>query len=331
MKGRDILRLGWTIVAGLVCGAWSYAIAQNAYPERPIRMVIPFASGGATDLHGRMLAQRMSVLLGQNIVVDARPGASGIVGTDMVVRARPDGYTVLLGTSSTLIIAPMAVKKPPYNALKDLINIAIIGVQPVMIVATPGLPVKTLRELTDLLKANPGKYNYATSGSLSVNQLMMEMYKKQAGNLDVTLIPYSGTNEVARDLLSGRVHLAALTATGALDLYRAGRLRVLAVCAETRLRSAPEIPTSVESGMPDLLVSTFNAISVPAGTPKRVVDRLSQTLAKIMASDDYVKDLDKLGMDLFAGSTPEKTSKFISDLLLKWAPQIKELAAQQGG
>lgn len=331
MKRRDVLGLGLTSAAGIAMGSWKVALAQSTYPERPIRLIIPFAAGGATDLHGRLLAQRLSPILGQQIIVEPKPGASGIIGTAEVVRAKPDGYTLLLSTSSTLIIAPAAVKEPPYNAMKDLITIAIIGVQPVMIVATPGLPVKNLRELIDLLKANPGKYNYGTSGSLSVNQLMMEMFKKQAGNLDVTLISYHGTNEVARDLLGGHIHLAALTATGALPLYRAGKLRVVAACAETRLRAAPEIPTAIEQGMPDLVVLTFNAISVPAGTPKPVLDRLNQTMAKIMASDTYINDLDRLGMELFAGSTPEKATKFIGDLILKWTPQIKELAAQQGG
>ena len=181
MKTRGRMPGVWlgAFVAFCLCCA---SLAQAQYPDKPIRMIIPFAAGGATDLHGRMLAQRMQQMLGQTIVVEAKAGASGIIGTSEVVRARPDGYTLLLATSSTLIIAPAAVKQPPYDAIKDLATIAIIGVQPTMIVAHPDVPAKTLKELIVLLKANPGKYNYGVSGSLSVNQLMMEMFKKQAGS-----------------------------------------------------------------------------------------------------------------------------------------------------
>ena len=328
MKTRGRMPGVWlgAFVAFCLCCA---SLAQAQYPDKPIRMIIPFAAGGATDLHGRMLAQRMQQMLGQTIVVEAKAGASGIIGTSEVVRARPDGYTLLLATSSTLIIAPAAVKQPPYDAIKDLATIAIIGVQPTMIVAHPDVPAKTLKELIVLLKANPGKYNYGVSGSLSVNQLMMEMFKKQAGNLNVTPVPYKGTNEVTADLLAGRVQLAALTATGAMELYHANRIRVLASCSETRLKAAPDIPTAIEAGLPDLVVLTFNAISLPAATPKPVLEKLNQTIVKIMASESYVKDLDKLGMELFSGSTPERATKFISDLAAKWTPQIRELAALQ--
>lgn len=319
-------------IGAIAMGVGTVALAQSAYPDRPIRLIVPYGAGSATDLHGRILGQRMSPLLGQSIIVENRVGASGIIGTTVVVRSRPDGYTMLLGTSSTMAIAPSTVKEPPYNVIKDLITIAIIGVQPLMIVATPGLPAKNLRELIELLRANPGKYSYGTSGDLSVNQLMMELFKKQAGNLNVTPVTYSGgTNEVARDLLGGQIHLAALTASGALPLYRGGKLRVLAVCAESRLRSAPDIPTAIESGMSDFVVLTFNAISVAAGTPKPVVDRLNQAMSTIMASDAYGKELDQLGMELFAGgSTPERATKFIGDFITQWTPQIREISAQQG-
>ena len=333
MKRRDVLGLALLSAAAFAMCGWNVALAQNTYPDHPVRLIVPYAAGSATDLHGRLLVPRISPILGQSIVIEDKPGASGIIGTAAVVHAKPDGYTLLLGTSSTLVIAPATVKEPPYEVMKDLITIAIIGVQPIMLVATPGLPVKNLREFVDLIKASPGKYTYGTSSDLSVNELMMKRLKKQAGNLNLIPVNYSGgTNEVARDLLGGHLHLAALAASGALPLYHGGKLRVLAVSAATRLRSAPDIPTFVESGLPDVVVLTFNAISVPAGTPKPIVDRLSQTMAKVMAADDYVKDLDKLGMDLLpGGSSTENATKFLNDFIGKFTPDIKEHRALTGG
>ncbi len=303
--------------------------AQATYPDKPIRMIIPFAAGGATDLHGRMLAARMQPLLKQTIVVEAKAGASGIIGTQEVLRSKPDGYTILLSTSSTLIVAPAGVKEPPYDSLKDLSTIAIIGVQPTAIVSANDFPAKSLKELTALLRANSGKYVYGAAGTLSVNTLMMEMYKKQAGNLNLDLVPFKGNNEVTAELLAGRLPLAALTSTGVLDIYRAGRVRVLAVASDSRIKSAPDIPTAAEQGFPDLVVVTFNAISVPAATPRPIQTRLNQVIVSIMASESYVKDLDKLGMELFSGSTPEQAQKFIANLAAKWTPAIRDLAATQ--
>jgi tripartite-type tricarboxylate transporter receptor subunit TctC len=303
--------------------------AQSTYPDKPIRMLIPFAAGGATDLHGRMLAQRMQPILKQTIVVEAKAGASGIIATQEVIRARPDGYTMLLSTSSTLIVAPAGVKEPPYDALKDLATVAIIGVQPTAIIASSDFPAKTMKDLVALLKANPGKYSYGAAGTLSVNTLMMEMFKKQAGNVSLELIPFKGTNEVVAELLAGRLPLAALTSTGVLDLYRAGRIKVLAVVNDSRIKSAPDIPTAVEQGFPDLVVVTFNAISLPGATPRPILNRLNQVIVSIMASDSYAADLDKLGMELFSGSTSEQATRFIASLAAKWTPAIRDLAAQQ--
>lgn len=317
--------LGVAIGISLCC----IGLAQAQYPNKPLRMITPYAAGGSTDLHGRMLAQRMQTMLGQTIVVEAKVGGSGIVATLEAIRAKPDGYTLLLGTSTNLIIAPAAVKPPPYDAIKELATIAIIGIQPTMIVAHPELPAKSLKELIALLKANPGKYNYGIAAGLSVNQLMMEMFKKQAGNLNVVAVSYKGTNEVTTDLMAGRIQLAAYPATGAMDLYRTGRVRILATCSEVRLKTAPDIPTAIEGGLPDLVVLTFNAVSLAAATPKSIVDRLNQVIVKIMASDAYIQDLDKLGMEPFVGSTPEKASQFISDVATKWTPQLRELAEQQ--
>ncbi len=331
MNRRHLSSVAWTILAAALCGGTGIAHAQGTYPERTIRIVVPFAAGGSTDAHARLLANRMTPLLGRSVIVEAKPGASGIIGTSEVVHARPDGYTLLLATSSTLIIAPAAVKTPPYNAMKDLNTIAIIGVQPIMIVATPSLPAKNLQELIGLLKANPGKYNYALSGGLTVNTLMMEMFKKQAGNLDVTAVPYKGTNEVALALVGGHVELAALTPGSGMELYRANKIRVLAVASESRLKAAPDFPTTVEQGLPDLVVLTFDAISIPAATPKPITDRLTQVIGRIMATDAYLEELDRLGMEAFAGSTsPERVNQFLNGLINRWSPTIKELSAREG-
>lgn len=320
-------RSSCTALLALLSAAPAVAFAQGNWPERPIRLIIPFAAGGATDLHGRMLAARMQPLLKQTIVVEAKAGASGIIGTQEVIRAKPDGYTTLLSTSSTMIVAPAGVKEPPYDALKDLATISIIGVQPTAIVGSNDMPARNFKELVPLLRANPGKYPYGSAGALSVNTLMMEMFKKQAGNLGMDLVPFKGNNEVVAELLAGRLPLAALTSTGVLDLYRAGKVRVYAVANETRIKSAPDIPTTVEMGMPDLVVVTFNAISLPAATPQPILNRLHQVIGSIMGSDAYAADLNKLGMELFPGTTPEQASRFITSLAQKWTPHLRELAA----
>ena len=320
MKRRDFLAAGLGAVAApaiLPAGR-----AEGKYPDHPIRFVIPFAPAGPTDIIGRKAAEKMSGLLGQTWVVDNKAGAAGSIGAVEVKNAKPDGYTLLCAPSSTHAINPTAFVKPAYDAVKDFTPIGSICVNPLVLVVRPDMP-DTVPGLVELMKKNPGKYSYGTSGAGSILHLAAEYFKREVGGMDVEHVPYKGSMPALNDMMSGQIAWMFETFSTTLQLHRSGKARILAYAYSKRASIAPEIPTMNEAGVKGYEAYTFNLILGPAGVPKPVVDTLDQACRKMMADPDMVKFLEDIAAVPATDTSPERTAKFITDEIAKWAPVIK--------
>ncbi len=317
MKRRHLLAAS----AGLLA-APGLARAQAKYPDHPIRLVIPFPPAGPTDIIGRMTAERLTAMLGQNVVVDNKTGAAGSIGAVDVKNAKPDGYTFLFATSSTHAINPTAFVKPPYDPIKDFTPISSICVNPLILVTHPSMP-DSVTGLVDLMKKNPGKYSYASSGIGSILHLAGEYFKREVGGLDVLHVPYRGSTPALQDLLAGNVAWMFETFSTSLQHHRSGKLRILAYAHAKRAAIAPEIPTMIEAGVKGYEAYTFNLIVGPPGTPQPVIDTIDQASRKLMADPSVVKFLEDIAAVPTTDTTPERTAKFIKDELAKWAPVIR--------
>jgi tripartite-type tricarboxylate transporter receptor subunit TctC len=296
--------------------------ADAKYPDHPIRFVIPFAPAGPTDIIGRKAAEKMSALLGQTWVVDNKAGAAGSIGAVEVKNARPDGYTLLCAPSSTHAINPTAFVKPAYDAVKDFTPIGSICVNPLVLVVRPDMP-DTVIGLVDLMKKNPGKYSYGSSGAGSILHLASEYFKREVGGMDVEHVPYKGSMPALNDMMSGQIAWMFETFSTTLQLHRSGKARILAYAYSQRAAIAPEIPTMNEAGVKGYEAYTFNLILGPAGVPKPVVDTLDQACRKMMGDADMVNFLQDIAAVPTTDTSPERTAKFIKDEIAKWAPVIK--------
>ena len=316
MKRRHLLAAGLGTLA-----APTLARADAKYPERTIRLVIPFAPAGPTDIIGRMAAEKLTPLLGQTMIVDNKAGAAGSIGAMEVVHAKPDGYTLLFATSSTHAINPTAFAKPPYDPIKDFTPISSICVNPLVLVVHPSMP-NSVSGLVELMKKNPGKYSYASSGIGSILHLASEYFKREVGGMDVVHVPYKGSGPAIQDLLAGNVAWMFETFSTTLQQHRSGKLRILAFAHSTRATIAPEIPTMTEAAVKGYEAYTFNLILGPAGTPKNVVDAVDQASRKLIKDPAAIKFLEDIAAVPASDTSPERTAKFIKDELAKWAPVI---------
>lgn len=330
MSQEPVLRwLRAAAAMALALGA-TLASAQTKFPERPVRLVVPFAPGGVNDIIGRRYAQEMTRVLGQTMIVDNRGGAAGAIGSVEAARAKPDGYTLMIANSTTHVINQIAVSKLPYDALKDFAPIAIITVVPTGVAVHPSLPAKDLKQLVALAKANPGKLSYGSAGAGSITNLTGELFKKLAGGLDIVHVPYKGAGPGLQDLVAGHIPMYTPTISPApLSYHKEGRIRMLAVCAEKRLQAAPDIPTAIEAGMPGMVVYSFNGIFATAGTPRPVVDQLHQATLKVMADADFQDFLRKAGAEPVTDSSPDKTTSFLKNEIARWTPIINEAGLKQ--
>ncbi|HEY4170869.1 MAG TPA: tripartite tricarboxylate transporter substrate binding protein [Reyranella sp.] len=296
--------------------------ADAKYPDRPIRLIIPFAPAGPTDIIGRKAAEKMTALTGQTWVVDNKAGAAGSIGSVEVKNAKPDGYTLLFATSSTHAVNPTAFAKPAYDAVKDFTPIGSICVNPLVLVVRPDMP-DSVMGLVDLMKKNPGKYSYGSSGTGSILHLASEYLKREVGGMDVVHVPYKGSMPALNDMMSGQIAWMFETFSTTLQLHRSGKARILAYAYANRAAIAPEIPTMNEAGVKGYEAYTFNLVLGPAGTPKPVVDTIDQACRKMMADKDMVKFLEDVAAVPTTDTSPERTAKFIKDEIAKWAPVIK--------
>ena len=317
MKRRHLI----IAAAGLVA-APAIVRAQAKYPDRTMRLVVPFAPAGPTDIIGRMVAEKMTALLGQTMIVDNKAGAAGSIGAVEVKNAKPDGYTFLFAPSSTHAINPTAFVKPAYDAVKDFTPISSICVNPLVLATHPSMP-DSVPGLVELMKKNPNKYSYASSGNGSILHLAAEYFKKEVGGLDVEHIPYKGSNPAIQDLMAGNVAWMFETFSTTLQQHRAGKLRILGYAHAQRAPIAPEIPTMIEAGVKGYEAYTFNLILGPAGLPQNVVDTIDQASRKLMADPTAIKFLNDIAAVPTTDTTPARTAKFIKDEIAKWAPVIR--------
>ena len=310
----------------LVCACGS-AGAQENYPSRPIRIVVSFAAGGPTDTVARVMGAKMGELLGQSFVVDNRPGAGGNIGADVVAKSAPDGYTLLMGTVSTHAINPGLYKKMPYDPVRDFAPIGQIGVTPTVLVVNPSVPAKDVKSLIALLKANPGKYSYGSSGMGSILHLCGEQFKALAGGLNVVHVPYRGSAPLMIDLVGGQIAMAFDATPTVLPQVQAGTIRAVGAGMAARARALPDLPTLQEQGLKGFECYTWNVIFAPARTPPQIVARLNEAINKALADPTVFKRLQETGIDPTPGSTPEKVLEFVKAELVKWAPIIKASGA----
>src|SRR5215831_5124803 len=286
MKRRSVLFAGLGTLA-----APAIVSGQAKYPDRTLRLVIPFAPAGPTDIIGRMVAEKMTSLLGQTVIVDNKAGAAGAIGAMEVKNAKPDGYALLFATSSTHAINPTAFVKPPYDPIKDFTPISSICVNPLVFFANPSLP-PTMMELVELMKKNPGKYSYGSAGMGSIIHLAAEYLKRSVGGMDVVHVPYKGGAPAIQDVIANNVAWSMETFSTTLPLHRAGKLRILAFCHSKRAAIAPEVPTMIEAGVPGYEAYTFSLILGPAGMPQEVIDTLDKASRKAMADPATTKFLE---------------------------------------
>lgn len=309
--GRIAVTVG---VALTFCSAG--LLAQEKFPDRPVKMVIPFAPGGETDLFARSLSNKLGEVLGQPVVIENRPGATGIVASQLVARSAPDGYTLIFGTAATHALNVAVFKDLPYHPVRDFEQIAFVGSVPLVLYAHSSMPPK-LKDFVALLKANPGKYSYGAAGS-STSHLGVELFNNAVG-VSAVHVPYKGSGPALQDTVAGQVQFFGASVGVGMPMVQSGRLHALGVMAKERLAAAPDVPTLAEAGLPNLEVGTWNVVMAPKGTPKPIINRLNAALNEVLQDAAIVKRLKELGITPIADSTPESTTQRVTAEIEKWA------------
>ncbi|MBI3702568.1 MAG: tripartite tricarboxylate transporter substrate binding protein [Rhizobiales bacterium] len=318
--------LKWLLLA-LIVASLPGVVAAETYPSRPIKLVVPFPPGGPNDIIARVIGQRMSELLGQQIVIDNRGGAGGVVGTDAVAKAAPDGYTIGICSAGAIAISASLVEKVPYDSTKDLTPITLVATVPELLVVPESLPVKTFQELVAMAKAQPGKLNFASSGPGSMPHLAGELLKINA-KIDIVHVPYRGAAPAVNDLLGGQVQMVFLDTPVLLPHIKSGKFRALAVAAKERAPSVPDVPTMGELGLASVDAENWYGMVGPANLPKDIVDKLNKAAADAMKSPEVIAKLSPQGAKL-VGDSPEKFGAFIKSEIVKWGAVVKASGAKQ--
>jgi tripartite-type tricarboxylate transporter receptor subunit TctC len=317
----------WMALAAVVSlAAVSTLAAAQAWPSKPIKYVVPFAAGGTTDILARTISEKLSVALGQPVVVENKPGAGGGVGAAEVAKAAPDGYTIMGGTISTHAINASLYKNLPYDPVKDFAAITLIARVPNMLVINNDIPAKNVAELIALMKASPGKWSFASSGNGTSQHLSGELFKGMAG-VEMQHIPYKGSPPALTDVMGGQVNMTFDNITTAWTLAKSGKLRALAVTTAKRSPVAPDVPTLAESGLPGYEVGSWQGVFAPAGTPPDIVKRLNAEIVKIINSPDVQKKLLELGAEP-VGNSSEEFSALVKTEVVKWGDVVKKSGAK---
>ena len=323
----DRLSEGWRCgLAVVLLFVASLAAAQGSYPARPIKLVVPYPPGALTDLLARAIGERLSAALKEPVIIDNKPGAGTLVGAEFVAKQTPDGYTLLMATSTTLGISPALYRPSPIDPVRDFAPIAQIGSVDFFLVAAPGFPAKTVREMIDVVKRAPGKYNYASVGSGSPHHLFMETLKTESG-LDIQHIPYKGTAAAITDLLSGQVQLMFADATLAVPNIQSGKLVALGTSSATQTVLMAAVPP-VAATVSGFDWRAWQGIVAPAGTPAAVVDRLAAEMQRIQATPEFREQLLRFGMEPAAPNTPAEFAAVIRAEQPRWAKAIKDSGAK---
>jgi tripartite-type tricarboxylate transporter receptor subunit TctC len=321
MRRRSVSRRHF--LAGALCWASATSTAALSYPERPVRLVVPFSPGGATDVVGRLWAQKMQPVIG-TVVVENRGGGGGVTGAAEVARAQPDGHTFLFGNTSTQVLIPAITSNRPYSPLQDFVGIYILCNAPTTIVVNASVPAHNLAEFIAYARANPGKLSYGSAGAGTLTNLAGELLKQLIGAPDIVHIPYRGSAPGLTDLASGQIPMMTPNVGGPLlDLHRAGKVRILAVAAPARIRAAPDIPTAIEAGLPGMIAGNLNGVFAPAGLSDALVERIANATREALA-DETVQDLlVRSGFEPILDSGPVATRRFIAEELARWTPIVR--------
>ncbi len=315
----------WIIPCVAITLAASVAAQEPRYPSKPIKLVVGYPPGGATDIVARTIAARLQELLGQPVVVDNKPGATSNIGSELVARSPPDGYTLLLGTIANATNMT-AYKNPGYDTLRDFTPITQAMSAPSVLAVHPSMPVASLKELIELARRAPGKYTFASSGAGGSPHLAGELLKLRAG-IDIVHIPYKGATQAMTDLLGGQVNLSFQTALSAIAHLQGGKLKVIAVAADKRLAQLPGVPTMAEAGLPDFEVSSWNGLLAPAKTPAEIIARLHENTVKVLTLADVREKFIAQGAEA-VGSTPEEFRAYIRTEIDKWGRVIRASGAR---
>jgi tripartite-type tricarboxylate transporter receptor subunit TctC len=320
---RHILQL--SLMAGalaiLATALPQQARAQSAYPSKPIRLVVPFVPGGVTDTSGRLIAEQLSKRLGQQVIVDNRPGASGNIGTQLVATSPPDGYTLVLAFDGTMVINPHVFEKMSFDTIRDFSPIGKIGDAVLVLVANPSFPAKTLQEVIALSKTQPGGLSYGTSGTGGTPHIAGEQLKLRTG-ANLTHVPYKGGGQAMTDVLGGQIPLVYTAVAGAQGQVKAARLKAIAVSSAQLSRSLPDVPTFIESGVPDFVVNSWVGLLAPAKTPKAIIDRLNTELNAVLSDPETRDKLNVMGITATPGA-PEKFGDEMKRDLQRYGPVVK--------
>jgi tripartite-type tricarboxylate transporter receptor subunit TctC len=309
-------------IAALGCLLIAVTAAQaQTYPNKAVRLVVPFAAGGSTDIIGRTVAQKLNELWGQPVLVDNRPGGSTVIGTDVVAKSPPDGYTLLVTPAPFTIVPSLTTTKLPYDPAKDFEPITLINTTPLVVVVNPGVPANSIKELIALARSKPGSLNFGSSGSGGSNHLAGELFNAMAG-VKMVHIPYKGNAPALTDLVGGHVDLVFNGLTSALPLIKSGKLRALAVTSLARTGSLPDMPTLDELGLKGFQAVAWNGLNAPGRTPKDIIGKINADVLRVIRSPELVERLKAEGSDP-VGNSPEQYSAFLRDEITKWAKVIQ--------
>jgi tripartite-type tricarboxylate transporter receptor subunit TctC len=318
-------RLSRTLLAGALLAALpvtAFAQAKTTYPTKPVRLIVAFPPGGSTDIIARLVGQKLSERLGQQVIIDNRGGAGGMIGTDIAAKSTPDGYTLTMGTTSTHVIAPAAYPNVKYDPIKDFVPMTLVASTPYLLVLNPSVPAKSLKEFVALMKSQPGKLNYASAGAGSTTHLAMEMLKIVSGT-DIVHVPYNGNGPAGTAVLGGQVQALFGSMPAVLPQAKAGKVRPIAVGTAKRSPALPDVPTVAEQGFPGFEVSLWLGFFAPTGTPAPITTRLYNELQAIAKSSDMKEQFERNGADP-AWTTPAELTKLMKTELDKYSKVIKQ-------
>jgi tripartite-type tricarboxylate transporter receptor subunit TctC len=318
MNRRHLLKSGLATIS-----AAALPRPAQAYPDRNIRLIVPFSAGGATDVAARLWAERMKGNLG-TVVVENKGGGGGVIGAAEVARSQPDGHTMVFGNTSTQVLIPALLDKPPYDPVKDFQGVYMVCLSPTCVVVHESVPARTLSELIAYAKANPTKLSYGSAGTGTMTNLSGELFKQLIGVPSITHIPYKGSAPGVADLASGHIPMMTPNVGGPLlEFHRAGKVRILAIASAQRIKAAPDIPTAIEAGLPNMVAANFNGLFAPAGTAKAVLDRITALTRTAMADEALQKTLIASGFEPIVDSGPEAAQQMVVDEMARWVPIMK--------
>lgn len=319
LKFRPLLRVVTCVVA---LGAAADAVAQAAsYPSKPIKIIVPFAPGGPNDVLGRIVGQKLNELWGQPTVIENRGGAGGTIGVDVGAKSAPDGYTIVIGGSSNLAVAPSLYAKLPYHPLRDLTPIAGVAIVPYVLAVHPHVPAKSVKELVAVARSKKGLLSYGSSGTGAMSHLAAELFKA-AGGVDIVHVPYKGTSPAVTDMIAGQIDMMFADLAAVAPHQKVGRLRLLATAGGKRAAAAPQLPTMAEAGVKDYAVDTWFGFVAPAGTPKDIIGKLNTAIVNALKAQDVKQRFDQLGYEAI-GDTVEQFGATIKADIEKFARLIK--------